>query len=60
MNLKNKTKPQGSKKRQKKTVFLYALFEGRERVLDPFESKIFPIKTKGAGSLDSKRSILKY
>ena len=31
---------------------LYALFEGRERVLDAFESKIFPIKIEGAGLLD--------
>ena len=31
---------------------LYVLFERRERVLDAFESKIFPIKIEGAGLLD--------
>ena len=38
---------------------MYPLFEGRERVLDAFESKIFPIKTKGSGYLDFKPSNLK-
>ena len=33
--------------------------DGRERVLDAFESKIFPIKTKGSGNLDFKPSNLK-
>ena len=28
------------------------LFEGRERVLDAFESKIFPIKIPGTGFSD--------
>ena len=37
------------KKREKKDILknAYAFFEGRERVLDPFESKIFPIKITG-------------
>ena len=38
---------------------MYALFEGKESVLDAFESKIFPVKTKGSGNLDSKPSNLK-
>ena len=34
--------------RKKQEIFLktYAFFEGRERVLDAFEGKIFPIKLK--------------
>ena len=39
-------------KKKKKRPQLYALFERRERVLDAFESKIFPIKIEGAGLLD--------
>ena len=41
---------------------LYALFESRERVLDAFESKIFPIKIEGTGFSDkvSDHLISKY
>ena len=35
---------------------LYALCDGRERVLDVTESKIFPIKTEGTGFSDFLRS----
>ena len=38
---------------------MYALFKGRERVLDAFESKIFLTKTKGTGYLNYKNSNLK-
>ena len=38
---------------------MYALFNGREKVLIAFDSKIFPIRTKGSGYLDSKTSNLK-
>ena len=31
---------------------LYTLYDGRERVLDAFESRIFPIKIEGAGFSD--------
>ena len=31
---------------------LYNLFEGRERVLNAFDSKIFPIKIEGKGFSD--------
>ena len=61
MALKKNTRPQDSEKQQeRKNVLknLYALFEGRERVLDTFESKIFPIKNKG-GYLDFKPSSIK-
>ena len=50
--LKKKTKPQDpEKKQEKKEIFknLYTLFKARERVLDVFEHKIFPVKTKGLG-----------
>ena len=48
MNFKSKNKtsnPSKKKKKQKKDILtnLYALFDGRERVLDAFESGIFPI-----------------
>ena len=49
-------------KKEKRNVVLknlYHLFEGRERVLDAFESKKFPIRTIGSGYLDSKHSNLK-
>ena len=49
MDFKKKRRPQNPEKRQKKKDILknlYAFFEGRERVLDAFESKIFPIKIK--------------
>ena len=34
-------------------------FEGREKLLDAFESKIFSIKSKGAGILNPNHSKLK-
>ena len=50
------------KKKQEKEIVLenlYNIFEGREKVLDAFESKIFPIKSKGTGTLKSNHSELK-
>ena len=38
---------------------MYNFFEGREKILDAFESKIFSIKSKGAGILSSDHSKLK-
>ena len=38
---------------------LYNSFEGREKVLDGFESKIFSTKSRGAGILNSNHSKLK-
>ena len=49
INFKNKTKPKSPGKKQKKTdIFknIYPLFDGKEGVLDVFESKIFQLKTK--------------
>ena len=48
--MKEKTKPQKPEKNKKaKGVLknLYTFFEGRGRVLDVFESKIFPTKIEG-------------
>ena len=62
MNFKKKIKPEDSEKKQKREDIpknVHARFESRERVLDAFESKIFPIKTKSMGYLESKRSNLK-
>ena len=38
---------------------MYNLFEGREKVLDAFESKIFTIKSTDAGILNPGHSKLK-
>ena len=38
---------------------MYNFFEGREKVLDAFESKIFLIKSKGSGILNPDNSKLK-
>ena len=38
---------------------MYNFFEGREKVLNAFSSKIFPIKTRGPGYLESKPSSFK-
>ena len=47
-NFRDKAKPQdeGKKKQKKKDVLknLYNFFEGREKFLNAFDSKIFPIK----------------
>ena len=53
MDFKKKTRPQilekKKKKKREKNILknLYAFFEGRERGLDIFESKIFSIKIEG-------------
>ena len=62
INFKKKTKAQDPEKKQERKdilKILYALFEGRERVLDAFESKIFPIKTKDTGFLNFDHSKFK-
>ena len=49
-------------KNEKKKLFfqnLYNFFEGREKILDAFESKIFSAKFKGAGILNLDHSRLK-
>ena len=49
------------KKQKKKDVFkkLKKFFEGRERALNDFDSKMFPLKTKGTDYLKSKPSSFK-
>ena len=51
-SFKKKTKPQNlEKKQEKKDILknLYALFEGREKIIDAFEGRIFKIKIEGSG-----------
>ena len=38
---------------------MYNFFEGREKILDAFESKIFSVKSKGAAILSPNHSKLK-
>ena len=38
---------------------MYNFFEGREKVVNAFDSKIFSIKTKGTGYLESEPSSFK-
>ena len=51
MNFKSKIKPQNpvKEKQKKKDILtnLYVFFDGKERVLDTFESGKFPIKIEG-------------
>ena len=49
------------KKQEKKIVLnnLHNFFEGRQKILDAFESKIFLTKSKGAGILNPNYSELK-
>ena len=49
-----------SRKRQEKEIILknvYKFFEGREKLLDTFESKIFSTKSKDSGILNPDQSI---
>ena len=62
MDFRKNTKPRSEEKKQEKEIDLqnlYNLFEGREKTLDAFESKIFLIKSKGAGILDLDHCRLK-
>ena len=55
MNFRKQVKPKSPEKKQQKEDVLqnsYNLFEGRERVLNTFDSKIFPIKIEGTGFSD--------
>ena len=55
MNFRKQVKPENLEKKQQKEGALenlYNLFEGRERVLNAFDSKIFPIKIEGTGFSD--------
>ena len=62
MNFRKNTKPKSEEKKQENEIVLenlYNFFEGREKLLDAFESKIFSIKSKGAGILNLNHSKLK-
>ena len=51
-----------SRKKQEKEIVtenLHKFFDGRDKVLDAFESKIFLTKPKGSGFLNPVRSKLK-
>ena len=55
LSFKKKAKSKSPKKKQQKDDVLknlYNLFEGRERVLNAFDSELFPIKTKFIGFSD--------
>ena len=60
-NFSDKTWPKNYKKKQEKKITLdslYNFFEAREMVLNGLKSKIFLIKSKGSGLLNSKLKIL--
>ena len=55
LNFRKQVKPKNpEKKQQKEDVLknLCNLFEGRERVFNAFDSRIFPVKIEGTGFLD--------
>ena len=55
MNFRKNTKPRRQEKKQEKEIVLknlHKFWEGREKILDAFESKIFLKKSKGASILD--------
>ena len=62
MNFKKNTKPRSQEKKQEKEIVLnnlYSFFEGREKILDAFKSKIFLTKSNGADILNPNQSELK-
>ena len=63
MNFKKNTKPRSPEKKQEKEIALKNLknnfSEGREKIIDAFESKIFLTKSKGSGFLNFDRSKVK-
>ena len=62
MNFKKNMKPRRPEKKQEKLLVLknlYKLWQGREKILDPFVSKIFSTKSKGASVLNLDHSRLK-
>ena len=61
-NFRDKKRPQNDKKKQEKEIVLqnlYNSFEAREILLDGFDSRIFSIKSKGSGLLNTDHSKLK-
>ena len=62
MNFRKNTKPRSQEKNEKKKLFFKTciiFFEGREKILDAFKSKIFSIKSKGTGILNPDHSKFK-
>ena len=62
MNFRKNTKPRSQEKKREKEIVLENLhnfFQGREKILNAFESKIFLTKSKGAGILNPDHSKLK-
>ena len=62
INFKKNTKPRSQEKKQEKEIVLnnlYNFFEGREKILYAFESKVFLTKFKSAGILNLDHSRLK-
>ena len=61
-NFTDKTRPQNDKKKQDKEIVLknlYNFFEASEILLDDFDSKVFLIKSKGSGLLNTDHSKFK-
>ena len=61
MNFRRNTKPRRQEKKQEKEIVLknlHKFWEGREKILDAFESKIFLTKSKCASILDPDYSKL--
>ena len=61
MNFRKNTKPRRQEEKQEKEIVLknlHKFWEGREKILDAFESKIFLKKSKGASILDPDYSKL--
>ena len=59
MSFRKNTEPRSQEKKQEKEIVLenlYNFFEGREKNLDAFESKIFSVKSKGAVILSPNQS----
>ena len=62
LGFRKHTKPRSKEKKQEKAIVLqnmYNFFEGRENFLDVFETKIFLVKSKGAGILNPNQFKLK-
>ena len=62
MSFRKYTKTKSQEKKQEKEIVLkslYSFYKGREKILNAFESKIFSIKSKGAGILNPDHPKLK-
>ena len=61
ISIKKQNQKNERKKQEKEDVIknLRNFYNGRKKVINAFNSKIFPIKTKGTGYLESKPSSFK-